>query len=63
MTPDDFAQVGGLGLPHREPRAEMRTAAAGIRDMFLALIEQGFREDQALQLVGNLIASQQGRQS
>jgi hypothetical protein len=60
VRPEDFA---GDTVPHREPRAEMRTAAAGIRDMYLALLEQGFAEDQALTLVGRLIASQQGRQA
>jgi hypothetical protein len=60
VTPDNFAELGEI---RREPRAEMRTAAAGIRDMFLALLEQGFTEDHALRLVGNLIASQRGGQA
>ena len=60
MTPDELEGGFAAYAEHtrREPRAEMRTAAAGIRDMFLALLEQGFTEDHALRLVGNLIASQ-----
>lgn len=34
-----------------EPSADMRQAARAAREMFLAMVEQGFTEDQAIKLV------------
>ena len=38
----------------------MRSAAAAVHELYIALVEQGFREDQALKVVASmLVASQQ----
>ena len=39
----------------REPAAAMRVAAATMREMFIALLNEGFTEDQALRIVGQIL--------
>lgn len=43
----------------REPRAELRQAAAAVHEFFIALTEQGFTEAQAMQLAVGMLASGQ----
>lgn len=38
--------------PQREPTAEMRSAARSMRELFVALVREGFTEIQALQIIG-----------
>lgn len=40
-----------------EPNAQQRTAARELYMFFVALVQQGFTEAQALTLVGNLLES------
>lgn len=42
-----------------EPPADMRAAASGLWQMFVALTDQGFTEQQALQVVGHVLVSSQ----
>lgn len=44
-------------FPNEEPSAVFREMAASLRQMFVALVQAGFREDQAMQAVGITIAS------
>lgn len=41
--------------PRREPRADLRVAARQVREMYLALCAEGFSEQQALVIVGQII--------
>lgn len=41
--------------PNREPAAEIRTAARSMREMFVALVREGFTEAQALQIIGEVL--------
>ena len=43
-----------------EPNAEMRVGAKTLRQMFLALIQEGFTEQQALVIIGQCIAANSG---
>lgn len=38
-----------------EARAEIREAAHGLREIFSAYVQEGFSEDQALELVGRML--------
>lgn len=40
-----------------EPSADMRVLARNLRDMFQALIAEGFTERQALSIIGEVIAT------
>jgi len=40
-----------------EPTADMRTAAAGVWQMFTALLDEGFTEQQALVILGQVLAA------
>lgn len=47
-----------MTFPMEEPPADMRQAAKISRDMFVALCNAGFTEQQALQIIGfSIIAS------
>jgi hypothetical protein len=47
-------------FPGEEPAADARAAASTIRQMFVALVHEGFTEHQALIVVGQtLVASMQ----
>lgn len=43
-----------------EPPAEMRTLALTLRQMYVALVEQGFTEAEAMQIVGVTVATTLG---
>lgn len=48
---NDYPFLRGVaGIPI-EPDADTRTSAIAMRTMFLALVEQGFTDDQALKMV------------
>lgn len=42
----------------REPSADMRQAAAALREMYIALLNEGFTEDQALAIIGHIMTAQ-----
>lgn len=44
-------------FPDEEPSADFREMAVNLRQMFVALVQAGFREDQAMHAVGVTIAS------
>lgn len=44
-------------FPNEEPSAGFREMAVNLRQMFVALVQAGFREDQAMHAVGITIAS------
>jgi hypothetical protein len=46
-----------------EPSADMRQAAHSMREMYLALIEQGFSETQACSIIGTMLGQNLGRGS
>lgn len=41
-----------------EPSADLRQAASAMRQMFVALVNEGFSEDQALQIIGHVLRGQ-----
>lgn len=43
--------------PKREPSAEIRNAAAGMAEVFTALMDEGFTEAQALTIIGQMVRS------
>lgn len=50
-----------LDAIRKEPRAELRQAATAMREMFVALVQTGFTEEQALTLVGNAMGQAKGK--
>lgn len=42
-----------------EPAAELRQAASGLWQLYVALTNQGFTERQALVVIGHVLANQQ----
>lgn len=54
--------MSGRGnLPRVEPGADQRQAALSLRQLYVALVESGFTETQALTLVGEAVAAVVGR--
>ncbi len=49
--------IDGMDSPPEEPTADARQSARGCRDMFSALVNEGFTENQALLLVGSALAA------
>lgn len=50
--------------PRREPPADLRMAARNLRDLYLSLQREGFTSQEALAVVGQVIAAnrpQEGR--
>lgn len=45
--------------PPREPSSDLRQAASGLHQMFVALVAEGFSEDQALVIIGHMLKGQQ----
>lgn len=45
-----------------EPRADLRQAAKELRQMFIALTQEGFDERQALVIISQILAAQAGGQ-
>lgn len=43
-----------------EPSADMRQLAAGIREIYVALTLEGFTSTEALTVVGQILAANQG---
>ena len=43
--------------PPMEPSADMRTTANQLRQMFVALLAEGFSEREALVIVGQVVAA------
>jgi hypothetical protein len=41
---------------HREPAADMRTAARQLREYYVALVREGFTESEALRIIGMVLA-------
>jgi hypothetical protein len=41
----------------REPSADLRQVASGLYELFVALTDQGFNEQQALVILGQVIAA------
>lgn len=48
-----------MARPPIEPSADLRQAAKGLREMYVALIEEGFTETQALVIIGQMVAGTQ----
>lgn len=48
-----------MGIP-MEPSADLRAMANQLRQMFVALVSEGFSEQQALVVVGLILAAQGG---
>jgi len=46
-----------------EPTADTRAAAQALRQMFVALVQEGFREQQALIIVGQMLQAGVGHRS
>lgn len=44
-------------FPNEEPRAELRAFARAMREMYVAMQQEGFTEAEAMQIVGVTIAS------
>jgi hypothetical protein len=44
------------GDPSREPSADLRVMARAFRDMYLALVAEGFTTSEAIQIIGVMIA-------
>lgn len=51
-TQDPFA---GMGPARREPSADQRAAAAELRRMYAALVDEGFTGQQALVMLGTMM--------
>lgn len=49
--------------PPMEPAAELRQMANAVRQLFIALINEGFTEGQALTIVGQVIIANSGKGS
>lgn len=45
----------------REPSSDLRQAASQLFELFVALIDQGFTEQQALIVVGQVISANSGK--
>ncbi|MFB9926024.1 hypothetical protein ACFORO_12405 [Amycolatopsis halotolerans] len=48
-----------MGSPRVEPRSDLRQAAAGLMEMFVALKDAGFTEHQALIIIGHMMSGGQ----
>ena len=46
------------GNAPREPSADLRQAASAMRQMFIALVNEGSSEVQALQIIGHILRGQ-----
>ncbi len=44
-------------FPQEEPSAAAREASSGLRQLFVAMVQQGFTEAQALHIIGVAVAS------
>lgn len=46
--------------PNREPSAEVRAGARQLREYYVALVREGFTQEQALQIIATILAAQAG---
>lgn len=44
-------------MPQREPSADLRMAASALRQMYIALIQEGFTEAEALHIISEMMRS------
>jgi hypothetical protein len=56
ISPDDAAGLFRLVSGAHEPSADARLAAANLFELYTALVQQGFRDDQAVMLLGMAVA-------
>jgi hypothetical protein len=49
-----------MGGTPTEPSADLRQAASSMWQMYVALTNEGFSENQALKIIGSVIAAQTG---
>ncbi|MCX5066664.1 hypothetical protein OOJ91_12320 [Micromonospora lupini] len=49
--------MGNPARPPVEPSADLRQFASGVRQMFVALVNEGFTERQALAVIGTALAA------
>jgi hypothetical protein len=49
-----------MTFPQEEPSAAMREAARAVRETFVALVNEGFTEQQALIIVGQILMMNPG---
>lgn len=47
-----------MSIGPTEPSADLRQAASAVRQVYVALVQEGFTEQQALIIVGTLLAAQ-----
>jgi hypothetical protein len=52
-----FSSRTGVPYPTEEPSQTFRETASSLRQMYVALVQAGFREDQAMHVVGVAVAS------
>lgn len=52
-----------MSQPKMEPNADMRSIANTMRQMYVALLDEGFTEQQALVLLGQTITASIGKGS
>lgn len=57
MPPDNPQNPDPGNLDNVEPAAETRKFARMCRDMYVALLKEGFAEAQAMQIIGHTIAA------
>ena len=50
----------GNDKPIREPSAELRQSASGLYEIYVALVNEGFNEEQSLRLIGEMLRAQMG---
>lgn len=46
-----------MSRPKREPRADIRQAAAAMHEVYVALVDEGFTTHEALVIVGQMAAT------
>lgn len=56
-TDGPFSDKANTPFPLEEPSAGFRETASSLRQMYVALVQAGFREDQAMHVVGVAVAS------
>lgn len=59
MTEESSTLAGLPPNAPQEPSAEIRTAASALRQMYVALTNEGFTEHQALVIIGHALAAGQ----
>jgi len=52
-----------MSIDRVEPSADMRQNAHQLREMFIALVEEGFTEAQAVGIIGKILSAGMGSSS